>query len=70
MESWVYSYVAVYIQHPITEGRQIALEAKISVMETLCLPLSIDKITLEDVFQLQKLFASPGTKVIYGYFLT
>jgi hypothetical protein len=46
----------------ITEGRQLALEAKVSAMETICQPLSSGIIALEDVFQLQKLLASPGTK--------
>ncbi len=41
-----------FIQHPITEGRQIALEAKVSTMETICQPLSSCIIALEDVFQL------------------
>ena len=58
----MYCYVAVFIQHHITEGRQIALEAKVSAMETICQPLSSGIIALEDVFQLQKLLASPGTK--------
>jgi len=62
MKSWVYCYVAVFIQHPITEGRHIALEAKDSAIETVCQPLSSGIIALEDVFQLQKLLASPGTK--------
>ena len=58
----MYCYVAVFIQHPITEGRQITLETKVSAMETIFQPLSSGIIALEDVFQLQKLLASPGTK--------